>query len=374
MLGVAGVFGGSLFSAMHGLAFLLCLSSIVFEMIYWVNCRDFSKTRSSGYGAELKNSVYAIKGSSSKPESTDSAPDSGDSSQDQKEKSRRFSKAIGDSRKKRVQRKKTSPPPDPNKTTKALEDLRNGVSNAYLDFINERRTHAESLSDEEKAQLTKHHIVPGHHFRKHGLSDQFYDLPMNLVPLSFEDHIRAHELRYETYKEAGDRAAFTAMKGLGSEGMAILQKLGGQAANKRFKARGELFHNPEYQREMARRSMERPDALEIRSAAGKQGARKSRETASVVKETDRFEWSYKDQPIVCTFGFNHAGDLLEALQKVQVTEMKKVWFLVTGARKKMYGWSCTKIENTDSQARSVEPTSPTNLSDSSDSPSDQSKT
>lgn len=312
-----------------------------------------------GYCSELKNSVYAIKGSSSKPEPTDSVPDSGDSSQDQKEKNRRFNQAIGKSRKKRVQRKKTSPPPDPNKTTKALEDLRNGVSNAYLDFINERRTHAESLSDEEKAQLTKHHIVPGHHFRKHGLSDQFYDLPINLVPLRFEDHIRAHELRYETYNEAGDRAAFTAMKGLGSEGMAILQRLGGKAANEGFKARGELFYNSEYQREMARRSMERPDALEIRSAAGKQGARKSRETASVVKETDRFEWSYEGQPIVCTFGFNHAGDLLEALQKVKDTKMKRVWFLVTGARKNMYGWSCTKIEKT---------------SDSSDSPSDQSKT
>ncbi len=42
MLGVAGVFGGSLFSAMHRFTNELCRSkvTITLELLNWVNCRD----------------------------------------------------------------------------------------------------------------------------------------------------------------------------------------------------------------------------------------------------------------------------------------------------------------------------------------------
>ncbi len=43
MLGVAGVFGGSLFSAMHRFTRQLCHSKIVFEMQTRVNCRKFKQ-------------------------------------------------------------------------------------------------------------------------------------------------------------------------------------------------------------------------------------------------------------------------------------------------------------------------------------------
>ena len=54
--------------------------------------------------------------------------------------------------------------------------------------------------------------------------------------------------------------------------MLIMQQAGGQAVNIQFKREGRLMHDPIWQKEMAAKSMCRPDAFLIRSIGGKKGS------------------------------------------------------------------------------------------------------
>ena len=60
MLGVAGVFGGSLFSAMHRLTSELCLSRMSLELTLWVNCRNSLKQHTF-LARNLMNSLFSQK-------------------------------------------------------------------------------------------------------------------------------------------------------------------------------------------------------------------------------------------------------------------------------------------------------------------------
>lgn len=105
------------------------------------------------------------------------------------------------------------------KTTQAYEDFLQGVSNKYLDFIEACKIKYLGYSKEEQYACYTHHIVPRHHYKKHRLNQDTLDLLANLVRMNFNHHVEAHELRWEVYREAGDKAAFMRMKGHTEEGM-----------------------------------------------------------------------------------------------------------------------------------------------------------
>lgn len=132
------------------------------------------------------------------------------------------------------------------------------------------------------------------------------------------------------------------MSNLTEEGMRSMQQAGGQAANSQFRRDGRLMHDPVWQKEMARRSMARPDALETRSAGGKVGGRKRNENR-IIHHEDRYEWSVDGTPFLCTFGFNSGGDLLRALNEARPTKLQRVSQLINGTRARLNGWSCKKL-------------------------------
>lgn len=244
------------------------------------------------------------------------------------------------------------------KLTKAYQDFLQGVSNPYLDFIEACRKKSRSYSKEQQDACYTHHVVPRHHYKTHRLDPSTLDLPANLVRIdrcsyfttcfAFEDHVKAHELRFEVYGEYGDKVAFKRMQGLTEEGMRAMQQAGGQAVNVKFKNEGRLMHDPEYQREMARRSMARADALEIRSQGGKKGGKK-RQANRILRAEDRYEWSFQGVPFLCTFDLNSGGDVLRILNAAQPTNLVRVSQLITGERKRLYGWSCRKLEDASSR-------------------------
>lgn len=228
--------------------------------------------------------------------------------------------------------------------TQAYQDLQQNVSNKYLDFIQECREIFQTYSQEKQKKCHTHHIVPRHHYKAHQLDPQTFDLSNNTVKLTFDDHVIAHELRYKVYGEYGDLAAVKYMQALSEQGMRAMQQAGGQAVNVKLKKEGRLMHDPQWQKEMAKRSMEKDNAKQTRSEGGKKGGRKRHENR-ILRVEDRYEWSVDDKPFLCTFNFNFGSDLLNDLQAARPTNLQRVSPLITGQRKKLYGWSCKKIES-----------------------------
>jgi hypothetical protein len=227
-------------------------------------------------------------------------------------------------------------------TTRAYTDFKENKSNKYLDFIKECREKAQSFSPEELSSCSTHHIVPRHHYKAHKLPWSTFNLEENLVKLTFEDHVKAHEIRFEVYGEFADKLAFTRMKNMAEDGMKSFQQAGGQAVNRIFREQGRMMYDPVWQQEQARKSMARPDALQIRSEAGKKGNRTRHQNVTVRKE-DRYLWCYKNEPFLCTFGFDNGGDLLQELFKAKETPLLRVTPLVKGWKRSLHGWSCEKL-------------------------------
>lgn len=212
--------------------------------------------------------------------------------------------------------------------------------NKYFDFLEECREKVKYSSPEIPCQ--KHHIVPRHHYKSNNLSWDTFDSPENLVVLTFDDHVKAHEIRFKVYGEFGDKLAFTQMKEMKEEGMKAFQQAGGQAVNRIFKKESRLMHDPVFQKEMAKKSMARLDARQIRSSAGKIGNRKRHQNVTVLL-LDHYLWFFQNEPFLCTFGFDNGGDLLRELFKAKETRLQRVTPLIKGEKRSLHGWSCQKI-------------------------------
>lgn len=93
-------------------------------------------------------------------------------------------------------------------------------ANKYFTFIASCRTKDYSNASE----LHKHHILPKSWFRGKSKEELLYrDSPENIIVLSYashtgggcpqvEDHVKAHELLYEIYKNPTDLAAVQMLK------------------------------------------------------------------------------------------------------------------------------------------------------------------
>ena len=121
----------------------------------------------------------------------------------------------------------------------------------------------------------------------------FMNSPENLIELSLADHIRAHELLFEIYgNPLWCNSTFKLFQERQKHG------LGAQASHAVQEKTQQQFWNSDFQIEMARRSMGRPDARQIRSVGGKKGGITAKLNIAI-QAHERFVFSYKNREIVC---------------------------------------------------------------------------
>lgn len=212
-------------------------------------------------------------------------------------------------------------------------------NNNYFSFIDSCRGKIYT-----NGEVHKHHIIPKYWFREKTTEEiQYCDSEENLISLSREDHIKAHELLYEIYKNPQDRAAVYMLQGKKEESLRLWRQLGADTIHNILKNEGITFWDSDFQKEMAKRSMARPDALEIRSKGGKVGGR-NRNLNRVITKNDRYLFCYNDEPVLCILNCETGGDILECLHSYKETPLQRVSQLLNGTRKRLNGWSCTKLE------------------------------
>lgn len=211
--------------------------------------------------------------------------------------------------------------------------------NKYFKFIDECRTKVYP----DGLIIHQHHIIPKHWFNdKSPFQQDFRDRKENLIPISLEDHIEAHRLLYEIYERPQDLSSYFLLKGLLPEALAEFRRAGALATNALMKEQKRTFWDPLFQKEMAKRSMEKEGALEARSASGKMGGRKRNVNRILTKE-DKFIFYFESQPVLCIFNCETGTDVLEIIQQYKETPIQRVSPLIKGERQTSYGWSCKKI-------------------------------
>ena len=169
--------------------------------------------------------------------------------------------------------------------------------------------------------------------------------PSNLIQLSFEDHIIAHLLRFIAFRDKRDWAAYNLMRGFSTEGWKSLRQIGAKTTHEILRKKKKHFWDPTFQKKMAKRSMERKDAILIRREGGKKGGRQTQKN-KIIRSTDRFLFVHESSIQVCIFNCETGGDVLRELKNIHSGSNPK-WTrispLITNKRKTMYGWSCTRL-------------------------------
>jgi len=219
-------------------------------------------------------------------------------------------------------------------------------NNKYFQFI-------ESCLHKQYGENIKkhmHHIIPQYVFRGGSPEDlDFMNSPENAILLSVEDHIQAHVLLFEVYGNLQDQGAALLLVGYEQESRAIWQKLGAEASHKVQQAHGKTMWSDEFQKEMAKRSLAKPDASETRSKGGRIGGRRRNEGIAI-KPHERYVFLYKEKPILCVLNCSTGGDVLAEIKKFesitgQVTNLSRVTNLLSGDRNSLNGWSCMKLDS-----------------------------
>lgn len=185
-----------------------------------------------------------------------------------------------------------------------------------------------------------HHILPKYLFR---LDLQlFYNNAFNLCTLSIPDHKRAHEILFELYGDPRDQGAAFLLQGNQTDALVSWRRAGGFATQQILRQEGRTVYDQNWQREMAQRSMQRPDALQIRSEGGRRGGRQ-RNINRIINKNQRFLFKWQGKPCLCIINCETGGEVLEQLQLAHPTNIERVTALLNGTRKYAYGWSCEPI-------------------------------
>lgn len=235
--------------------------------------------------------------------------------------------------------------------------------NAYFEFLEKCKTKVYPPD----TPMHFHHIIPKYVF-KNNLSpenEKFLNSSENLILLSVNDHVEAHKLLYDIYGNNQDKGAGSLLKGYKKESVQIWRQLGAEATHKLLEERGQNFWNSDFQKEMARRSLAKEDALATRSAGGKKGGAASGIKRSSIRPEDKYLFSYEKDPILCIFNCNVGTQVLEELKKYKVTELQRVSILLNGTKKSLHGWSCVRL-NDDGSPRNPDVSDVSNVSNVSD--------
>lgn len=221
------------------------------------------------------------------------------------------------------------------KTWKSLDR-----NNEYFEHINQCK---QKQYNKETTLLQIHHIIPQYVLRNSPSDQEFLNSPENLIALSLEDHAKAHELLYKIYGNKQEQGAVLMIQNQVEEAHKIYKVLGAKASHKVQKETNKTLWNNEFQKEMAKRSMARPDALEIRSKGGKKGG-KARQAGRAIKPDEVYVFSFKNEEVVCIFNCQDGGEVLEQLNKFHETGLKRVSPLLNQTKKSLHGWSCKKVQ------------------------------
>lgn len=215
-------------------------------------------------------------------------------------------------------------------------------NNAYFKFIDECRN--KTYSDDTQMQL--HHIIPKYVFKSNASAEdiEFRDSLENLIALSVADHIKAHELLYAIYENEQDKGATLMLSNWEDESRSIWKKLGAEATHKLMRERGQTFWSSDYQKEMSRRSLSRPDAIETRRKGGRVGGINVHLNIAI-KKTNKYVFSYNGIPVLCIINCNLGTHVIDELNKHQPTKIARVSPLLNGSRKTAYGWSCVRLND-----------------------------
>jgi hypothetical protein len=108
-----------------------------------------------------------------------------------------------------------------------------------------------------------HRITPGHTKGKY--------VPENSIVCTLKDHIQAHKIRWEVYRETGDLSAVNMMTGrVKAGGDSVVPVLGAYATHEVCKRNKTGFWDPGQQRENALKG-NTPEIKKKKSEGGKQG-------------------------------------------------------------------------------------------------------
>jgi hypothetical protein len=205
-----------------------------------------------------------------------------------------------------------------------------------------------------------HHIIPEYVFNHSAATPadlEFKNSQKNLVFLSIEDHIIAHQLLYEVYGNKQDCGAILILTGQLAEASRVWKQLGAWASHNVQEENERQFWNQEFQKEMARlfrqrrnlsgapaplSSMARPDALLIRSVGGKIGGKTTKLNVAI-KPHERFTFLYQGEAKVSLFNSSLGSQVLEVLNAVQPSKLQRATPLLNGSRKNLNGWSCVRL-------------------------------
>jgi hypothetical protein len=219
-------------------------------------------------------------------------------------------------------------------------------NNAYFQLIENCKTKIYDPG----VNLQIHHIIPQYVLKETAEGQAYLNLPENIIILSEDDHIKAHQLLYEIYGNKQDQGAILLLKGSMNESRTIWKQLGAEKTHLIQKQNGTTIYSIDWQKEMAARSMARPDALEIRSKGGKVGGR-TRNLDRVIKQNDRYIFSLEGTgtrgtkcEVLCIINCRTGGDVLEQLNFYKQTPLQRVTPLLNASRKSLHGWSCKKVE------------------------------
>lgn len=191
-------------------------------------------------------------------------------------------------------------------------------------------------------RLYKHHIVPRFLTKQNPLLKKVVEFSTNIISVSYEDHKKLHKLRYEQYKNRGDKIAFLKMEERDEEAWIEIRRAGAEATHRKLKQRGENFWNSEFQKEMAQRSLSSAKSRESRSRGGQKGGKKTQENR-IIKSSDKFCFFYQGKEKLCVFNCKTGGEVLQELHSCISKPLTRVSPLLTGKRKSLYNWSCKKI-------------------------------
>ncbi len=213
-------------------------------------------------------------------------------------------------------------------------------NNKYFEFIEE----CKNKKYIENTILHLHHIIPQYVIGKNpSLDDKlFIQSSQNIIILSVEDHAKAHKLLYEIYGNEQDNGATLMLNNYETESRKIWRTLGAKEVNKLMRDQKRTFWDPEFQKEMATRSMAKDNAIEIRKIAGKKGGLATKKGIAINSQ-EKYIFNFEDQPVLCIINCNSGQEVLNELNKFKYTPLQRVTPLLKGERKKLHGWSCKKL-------------------------------
>jgi hypothetical protein len=194
------------------------------------------------------------------------------------------------------------------------------------------------------AETQQHHIIPKFLFNHTNKEEIAYmNSNENTILLTAEEHLKAHEIFSELYDDPRAKGAVLLLKGQMTSAKTEWRKAGAYASHAIQKANGTGRWDSALQKERAAIAMAKPDALEVRSKAGKVGGR-NRNLDRVIKPTDKFIFSYNDKQVFCVLNCSTGGDVLKSLKHYNPsTQISRVSNLLNGKRRIDRGWTCNKI-------------------------------